>query len=151
MSSDQGNSCALFWQPKLLKAPEFPDTQAAELCLTAPEGCWQDWKCNQNLMMRARVHDLGRFFCLFGQPRSGGCGCFTYLASTLSDSCFGSPQPAVPISALRDCILLIMYTANPLQSKSKQLYFYVSSLTSKKARINLWEIQLWRDLFWGKK
>lgn len=67
---------------------------------------------------------------------------FTYLASTVSDSCFGSPQPAVPISALTDCMSLIMYTANLLQSKPKQLYCHVSSLTSKKAGIILCEIQL---------
>lgn len=63
----------------------------------------------------------------------------------------GPPQPAVLISALTNGMSLIIYTANPLQSKPKQQYFHVSSLTSKKARINLCEIQLWRDLLWGKK
>lgn len=68
------------------------------------------------------------------RARACGLGCFYgfYLASTLSHSCFGSSQPAVPISPLTDCMLLIIYTANPLQSKLRQLYFRVNSLTSKE-------------------
>lgn len=48
-------------------------------------------------MIKARILELlAREVCLFEQPRSRGCG---YLATTLSDSCFGSPQLTVTVSA----------------------------------------------------